>query len=105
LALTATIYLALLGKSGLQNVAKVSYHRAHLLHEKLRKKGFDIINTNPFYNEFLVKSPKSSEKIIADLMECDIFGGIDVGDNKLLVCCTEKNSLQDIDLYISAVSK
>jgi glycine dehydrogenase subunit 1 len=105
LALTATIYLALLGKSGLQNVARASYHRAHLLHEKLRKKGFDIINTNPFYNEFLVKSPKSSEKIIADLMECNIFGGIDVGDNKLLVCCTEKNSLQDIDSYISAVSK
>jgi len=38
-------------------------------------------------------------------MECNIFGGIDVGDNKLLVCCTEKNSLQDIDSYISAVSK
>ncbi len=105
LALTATIYLALLGKSGLQNVARASYHRAHLLHEKLRKNGFESINTNPFYNEFIVKSPKPSEKIIADLMEHNIFGGIDVGDNKLLICCTEKNSLQDIDSYISAVIK
>jgi glycine dehydrogenase subunit 1 len=105
LALTATIYLALLGKSGLQNVAKASYHRAHLLHEKLRKNGFESVNTNPFYNEFIVKSPKPSEKIIADLMEHNIFGGIDVGDNKLLICCTEKNSLQDIDSYISAVIK
>ena len=105
LALTATIYLALLGKSGLQNVARASYHRAHLLQEKLKKNGFELINTNPFYNEFLVKSPKPSEKIIADLMECNILGGIDVGDNKLLVSCTEKNSLQDIDSYISVVSK
>jgi glycine dehydrogenase subunit 1 len=105
LALTATIYLASLGKTGLQNVARASYHRAHLLQEKLSKIGFEAINTSPFYNEFLVKSPKPSEKIIADLMECNIFGGIDVGDNKLLVCCTEKNSLQDIDSYISAVSK
>ncbi len=105
LALTATIYLASLGKSGLQNVARASYHRAHLLHEKLRKNGFEAINTNPFYNEFLVKSPRPTEKIIEDLMECNIFGGIDVGDNKLLVCCTEKNSLQDIDSYISVVIK
>ena len=105
LALTATIYLALLGKTGLQNVAKASYHRAHLLHEKLRKNGFEAINTNPFYNEFLVKSPRPTEKIIEDLMECNIFGGIDVGDNKLLVCCTEKNLLQDIDSYISVVIK
>ena len=75
------------------------------MQEKLRKNGFDAINTNPFYNEFLVKSPRVSEKVIADLMECGIFGGIDVGDNKLLVCCTEKNSLQDIDSYISAVNK
>jgi glycine dehydrogenase subunit 1 len=104
LALTATIYLALLGKSGLQNVARASYHRAHILQEKLKKSGFELINTNPFYNEFLVKSPKSTEKIIADLMECNILGGIDLGDNKLLISCTEKNSLQDIDSYISTVS-
>jgi glycine dehydrogenase subunit 1 len=97
--------LASLGKTGLQNVARASYNRAHILQEKLRKNGFDTINTNPFYNEFLVKSPRASEKVIAGLMECGIFGGIDVGDNKLLVCCTEKNSLQDIDSYISAVNK
>jgi len=105
LALTATIYLALLGRSGLQNVARASYHRAHLLQEKLIKNGFEAINTGPFYNEFLVKSPKPSEKIIENLMEYNIFGGIDVGDNKLLVCCTEKNLLQDIDSYVSAVCK
>ena len=104
LALTATIYLASLGKTGLQNVARASYHNAHLLQEKLRKKGFDIVNTNPFYNEFLVKSPKSTEKIIANLAEHNIFGGIDVGDSKLLVCCTEKNSLQDIDSYVKEAS-
>ena len=104
LALTATIYLASLGKTGLRNVARASYHNAHILQEKLRKKGFDIVNTNPFYNEFLVKSPKSTEKIITNLAEHNIFGGIDVGDNKLLVCCTEKNSLQDIDLYVKEAS-
>jgi len=105
LAVTATIYLALLGKTGLQNVAKSSYQRAHLLQEKLKKIGFESLNVNPFYNEFLVKSPKPTEKIISELMENNIFGGLELGDNNLLICCTEKNSLQDIDSYISVVNK
>jgi len=105
LALTATIYLSLLGKTGLQNVAKSSYHRAHLLQEKLKKIGFESLNTNPFYNEFLVKSPKPTEKIISNLMEKNIFGGLELGDDKLLICCTEKNLLDDIDSYVSVVNK
>jgi len=105
LALTATIYLSLLGKTGLQNVAKSSYQRAHLLQEKLKKIGFESLNTNPFYNEFLVKSPKPTEKIISNLMEKNIFGGLELGDDKLLICCTEKNSLDDIDSYVSVVNK
>jgi len=105
LALTATIYLSLLGKTGLQNVAKSSYLRAHLLQEKLKKIGFESLNTNPFYNEFLVKSPKPTEKIISNLMEKNIFGGLELGDDKILICCTEKNSLDDIDSYVSVVNK
>jgi glycine dehydrogenase subunit 1 len=105
LALTATIYLSLLGKSGLQNVAKSSFQRAHLLLEKLKKIGFESLNTNPFYNEFIVKCPKPTKKIISDLIENNIFGGLELGDDKLLICCTEKNSLQDIDSYISVVNK
>ncbi len=104
LALTATIYLALLGKTGLQNVAKSSFQRAHVLQEKLKKIGFESLNTNPFYNEFLVKSPKPTEKMISNLLENNIFGGLELGDDKLLICCTEKNSLQDIDSYVSVLN-
>ncbi len=104
LALTATIYLSLLGKTGLQNVAKSSFHRAHVLQEKLKKIGFESLNTNPFYNEFLVKSPKPTEKMISDLLENNIFGGLELGDDKLLICCTEKNSLHDIDSYVSVLN-
>ncbi|MFB5598423.1 MAG: hypothetical protein ACE5RJ_05365, partial [Nitrosopumilaceae archaeon] len=75
------------------------------LQEKLRRIGFETLNTNPFYNEFLVKSPKPTEKIISELMENNIFGGLELGEDKLLICCTEKNSLQDIDSYVSVVNK
>lgn len=105
LALTATIYLGLLGKTGLQNVAKTSFLRAHILQERLQKKGFEIQNKDPFYNEFVVKTPEAAEKILAKLEECGIVGGLNLDDNKLLVCCTEKNSLQDIDSYVLGVGK
>lgn len=103
LALASTIYLATMGRSGLTNVAKTSYHRAHTLHEKLKGAGFEPLNKKPFYNEFLMRTPKSSEKILSGLLEKKILGGIDLGDDRMLVCCTEKNSIQDIELYEDVV--
>jgi glycine dehydrogenase subunit 1 len=102
-ALAATIYLALMGRSGLTSVAKISYSRAHLLKGKLESLGFRNLNSKPFYNEFIVKAPGSAEAIASKLLKKGILGGINLGEDNLLICCTEKNSLQDIDDFISAV--
>ena len=105
LALTATIYLATMGKKGLENVAKASYNRAHLLRNKLTELGFESLNPDSFYNEFVVKTPTDSEKLLSKLRESNILGGLELGDNRLLVCCTEKNTPSDIDSYVEAVQK
>jgi len=105
LALTATIYLATMGKKGLQNVAKASYNRAHLLQDKLTTLGFELQNTDSFYNEFVVKASSDSEKLLSKLRERNILGGLDLGNNRLLVCCTEKNTPADIDSYVEAIQK
>lgn len=103
LALMATIYLATMGRSGLINVAKISYQRAHLLQKKLKEIGFEPLNKKPFYNEFLVQTSSSSESIISELLEHNILGGLDLEENRILVCCTEQNSIQDIEEYVSLV--
>ncbi len=103
LALMATIYLSTMGRTGLINVAKTSYRRAHLLQNKLQEIGFELLNKHPFYNEFLVKSPRSSQSILSSLCENNILGGLDLDDDKILICCTEKNSIQDINEYVSKV--
>jgi len=103
LALMATIYLATMGRSGLINVAKISYQRAHLLQKKLKEIGFEPLNKKPFYNEFLVKTSGSSESIISELLEHNILGGLNLEENRILVCCTEQNSIQDIEDYVSLV--
>jgi len=103
MALAATIYLSLMGRTGLTRVAKLSYARAHLLSEKLSKIGFRNLNMKPFYNEFLVKAPEPADAIESRLLKKGILGGLNLGEDNLLVCCTEMNSVQDIDDFISAI--
>jgi glycine dehydrogenase subunit 1 len=103
MALAATIYLALMGRSGLTRVARISYSRAHLLNQKLENLGFKSLNSKPFYNEFIVKTPISAEILASRLLGKGILGGLEVSKDSLLICCTEMNSVQDIDYFVSAV--
>jgi len=106
MAIASTIYMALMGRSGLKNVAKLCYSRAHLLQEKLVTMGFKPMNDKPFYNEFVVGVPSgSSEKMLSNLLKEGILGGLQLDDDKMLICCTEMNSVQDIATYISVIKE
>ena len=104
-ALAATVYLALMGRTGLTRVAKLSYGRAHLLQSKLSALGFQTLNNLPFYNEFLMKTPRPSKTIMANLFEHGICGGLDLGEDRLLICCTEMNTVQDINDFAYVASQ
>ncbi len=57
-AIAASAYLAMVGPVGLKNVALSSHQNASYLCDSLQElEGFDIAYDNPFYNEFLMKSP------------------------------------------------
>src|SRR6266496_1622837 len=106
MALASTIYLALMGRDGLINVARLSYSRAHLLHDKLRSTGFKALNKKPFYNEFIMKAPKGwSENIFSNLLKNGILGGLNLAEDKILICCTEMNTVQDIKCFISVTKE
>ncbi|MXX21404.1 MAG: aminomethyl-transferring glycine dehydrogenase subunit GcvPA [Cenarchaeum sp. SB0661_bin_35] len=104
LALSATIYLALLGRTGLRSVAHTSYRRAHRLQQMLHTRGFRIMTPGPFYNEFLVETPRPVTDILEHLRQWDILGGVAVDDHRLLVCCTEKNTIPDVETYARGAS-
>jgi glycine dehydrogenase subunit 1 len=104
-ALAATVYLALMGKTGFIRVAKTSYSNAHLLHKKLSALGFQIHNNLPFYNEFVVKTPMPSKQVLSSLAKLGICGGLDLGDDRILICCTEMNTTQDIIDYVYGASE
>ena len=103
-ALTAAIYLSLLGKEGLREVASLCYHKAHYAAKKISElKGYEILNPGPFFHEFVVKCPKPVAELQEHLLEHGILGGYDLSgsypvfENCLLIAVTEMNSKQDID--------
>jgi glycine dehydrogenase subunit 1 len=110
MALAACVYLSMMGKNGLRRVAEISYHRAHYAAKQISKvKGYKALTTKPFFNEFVVKCPKSVAEINAALIERGIIGGYDLGGDyprlkdHMLVAVTEMNSKIEIDAFVDAL--
>ena len=102
MAIASTIYLSLMGRTGLVSVAESSYSRAHYLRDKLEIVGLTALNTKPFYNEFIMQAPfGTSERILSNLLGNGILGGYNLGEYKMLICCTEMNPIKDITSFVS----
>jgi glycine dehydrogenase subunit 1 len=108
LALYATVYLSLMGPTGLRKVNELSYIGAHYLYDQLikTKKFFPVYN-QPFLKEFVVHTSLNVEMIQKQLSDHGIFGAVNLGefdekyDNVLNFCVTEKRSKQEIDQLVS----
>jgi glycine dehydrogenase subunit 1 len=106
MALAATIYLSLMGRNGLKTVATLSFERAHLLYDKLKSVGLKALSTGPFYNEFVMQCPPGlGEEILSNLLQNGFLGGLNLGEDKILICCTEMNEVEDIALFASIVKE
>ncbi len=108
MALAACVHMALLGKNGLQQVAKLCYHKAHYAAAQIGKlDGFSIVNQKPFFHEFMVKCPRPVAEINAALIDEGIVGGYDLGQDyphlkdHMLLAVTETNSKAEIDDLVS----
>ena len=104
MGLMMTIYVATLGKSGLQQVASSCFHNAHYAAEQISQiDGFELINSQPFFNEFVIACPISPKIINKKLIEVGIIGGLDISDqidNGILFCFTEIHSKESIDSLV-----
>jgi glycine dehydrogenase subunit 1 len=102
-ALQAAVYLSLLGKQGLQQVAAQSAQRAHYLAGKIASiPGFSLKYTAPFFREFVVETPIPAAVVIERMLEHKVFAGYDLaahGETGLLVAVTEKRTRQELDRF------
>ena len=111
-ALTATIYLALIGRRGLVEVGELSAAKAHYAAERLTQiPGVSLRFPAPFFKEFTLKLPVSPDRVIGKLLKQRILGGVPLkrfdralGDC-LLVAVTEKRTRAEIDAFGDALAK
>ncbi|MBR3179611.1 MAG: aminomethyl-transferring glycine dehydrogenase subunit GcvPA [Clostridia bacterium] len=103
-ALTASVYLAVMGPDGLAEAASSSMAKAHYLCEQLCSlPGISRRFEGEFFHEFLLDMPKP-DKVLAALDEKNILGGLPYADG-VLWCVTEKVSKETLDEVVSIVKE
>ncbi|RKY24533.1 MAG: aminomethyl-transferring glycine dehydrogenase subunit GcvPA [Planctomycetota bacterium] len=105
-ALTALVYLSLLGKTGLTETAQLCADKASYAYQRLTS----IPNVEPhfkskwFFNEFVLDLPCEAADVIAKLIEKGFAAGFPLSryykdmENSILICVTEKRTKQQIGM-------
>lgn len=112
MALTATVYLSLLGKAGFAKVADLCYQKAHYAAKLLKKiKGYKVVGTTPFFHEFVVECPMNVDVLNDQLRNYGIQGGYNLENdypelkNHVLFAVTEMNTREEIDLLAAVLDE
>lgn len=112
IALGTAVYLSLLGKKGLRQVAELCYQKAHYAAEQLSKiEGMGLCFTEPFFHEFALCLNRPVDEVNAHLLEHGILGGYDLGQDypslkdHILIAVTEMNTKEEIDTLVEVLSE
>ncbi len=112
LALRASIYLAVVGPTGLRQAAELSTRKAHFAAERLAAvPGLSMAFDGPFFKEFVVRSKKDPARVLAEVGQLGYHGGIALGRwfpelaDGILVAVTEKRTKAEIDGLAGAYAR
>lgn len=108
----ATLYLALLGPKGLEQVAAACHANTRALVERLNQvPGVSRAFNRPVFHEAVLKLPRPAGEVLDGLLAHGILGGFDLsGDypelgHALLVCATETRDEADLQRYAEALAE
>jgi glycine dehydrogenase subunit 1 len=111
-ALIATVYLALMGKSGLTDAAALNLARSRELASAVaRIPGVRLQHSAPFFNEFVADVGRPAAGVLSALQKRKILGGVDLGRfypdlrNAILMTATELTTTGDIDALAQALEE
>ncbi len=112
-ALAACVYTAVLGKSGLKELAETNISKARYAFNKIKNiEGFTPLFENGiFFNEFVFKTTKNIKKIEKELLKKDIIGPLSLAfcgkkyKDCLMFAVTEKRTKNEIDALVEIISK
>ena len=96
-ALTASVYLSVMGPEGLKAAARQCYSKAHYAAQRIGSvKGFELKNQAEFFHEFVTACP-DTKRTLSKLERHGILGGLPLPEGGLLWCATERNTKEEAD--------
>lgn len=102
-ALRAGVYLSLLGKQGLKELAQLNYEKSEFAKGMLDKiSGVEVKKGSPTFNEFTLALSKNADEVVQRMIDKGFACGFPLGrfykgmDNYLLVAVTEKRTKEEI---------
>ncbi|MDI6782612.1 MAG: aminomethyl-transferring glycine dehydrogenase subunit GcvPA [bacterium] len=112
-ALSATVYLSLLGKQGLKEVAELNLQKASYAKRQIAKlTGYNVLwQEQPTFNEFIIQCANPDKAVNKILLDAGFIGGYPLEQqypelkNSLLFCVTEKRTKEQVDRLISLLQK
>ena len=113
MAVAAAAYLSILGKEGLEDLAKVNISRARKLQKMIAQiEDFDSPYFDAYhFNEFVIRTPVRPEKLNKLLLRNGIIGGLPLHghlrqlEDHMLICTTELHSDQDYERLVAALKE
>ena len=114
MALAATVWLELLGGSGLRRLARHNLARCEELKRRVNGigNGWSLAYAgSPTFNEFLLTGPAPGDDLVERLAEAGVLAGVPARcwggswPDGLLVAVTERNSASDLDALVDALRR
>jgi len=112
LALRASVYLAVMGPTGLREAAELSTRKAHYAADTLAAvPGLTLAFEGPFFKEFVVRTKADPALVLAEVGRLGYHGGIALGHwypdlaDGILVAVTEKRTKAEIDGLATAYER
>ncbi|MFQ5944032.1 MAG: aminomethyl-transferring glycine dehydrogenase subunit GcvPA [Anaerolineales bacterium] len=112
MALAVTAYLSTVGRAGLKQVAELCYHKAQYAAQAIDQLDrYKLWNQDPYFHEFVVRCPRPVAEINEALLDHDIIGGYDLGQDypqlgdHMLIAVTELNYKEEIDDLVEALNE
>lgn len=104
-ALTAAVYMSVMGPSGLVDVARQCHAKAHYAASLISAlPGFSLKHSGEFFHEFVTSCP-DAPKTLKTLEKHGILGGYPLEDGSLLWCVTEVVTKEEIDTLVGILKK
>jgi glycine dehydrogenase subunit 1 len=103
-ALAVLVYLTLMGKQGLRELAEINLSKGQYAKKRLREWGLLRFRA-PTFNEFVLTLDGEPSSILPLLLQAGFVGGFPLKqfypemEREVLVCVTEKHSKDDIDRF------